>query len=127
MNRFSLFAFGVIAVALSLGATPAQAQVPVPLPVPLPVGVPIVVKKTNTQKLKFKGEVIHANRLQITVRSRVNERLISTFKLSDELQEKMQKIIDDGGYQYGDRVEIIHMAGSDVAIKIKGKPSKPKT
>lgn len=117
MSRSSLFAFVVLAAVLSVGAAPAQAQ----------AGEPIVVRQPKPRKMKFKGEVIHANRLQITVRSRVNERAIFTFRLSDDLQEKMQKIIDAGGYQHGDRVEIIHLEGSDVAVKIKGKPSKPKS
>jgi hypothetical protein len=38
----------------------------------------------------------------------------------------MQKLLDRGGYQYGDKVEIQHEAGSDVALQIKGKPSRPR-
>jgi hypothetical protein len=37
----------------------------------------------------------------------------------------MQKLFDQGGYQYGDKVEIWYMQGTDVAVRIKGKPSKP--
>ena len=37
----------------------------------------------------------------------------------------MLKLLDQGGYQYGDTVEIQYQLGTDVALKIIGKPSKP--
>jgi hypothetical protein len=36
----------------------------------------------------------------------------------------MQKIADRGGYQYGDKVSILHDPGKTVALKVHGKPSK---
>jgi hypothetical protein len=92
---------------------------------PQSVSPTIIVKQPKPKKLKYKGTVILANRVQITVRSLENERMIRTFRLSDEMQEKMQQIIEKGGYQNGDKVEIHHVEGTDVAVKIKGKPSKP--
>lgn len=116
MNRSSLFALVALAAAFTLAAAPARAQ-----------SSPIVVKQPKVKTQKFKGQVVHANRLQITVRSAANERVIRTFQLSSELQEKMRENIDRGrGYQNSDKVEIHHAEGSDVALKIKGKPSKPK-
>lgn len=107
---------GILAVASALAAAPAaHAQ----------SSQPIVVKQPKPKKTKYRGFVIHANRLQITVRSAENERMVRTFRLSDELQKKMQEIIDKGGYQYGDKVEIHYVEGGDLAVKIKGKPSKP--
>jgi hypothetical protein len=120
MKRVSQLAFAGCAAVLLLCAAPAvhgqnpQSVIP-----------PIVVKQPKPKKLKYKGFVIHANRLQITVRSVENERMVRTFRLSPELQEKMQQIIDQGGYQHGDKVEIHHVDGTDLALKIKGKPSKP--
>lgn len=120
MNRASQFALAACAAALLLGAAPAvygqnpQSATP-----------PLVVKQPKPKTQKYKGTVLHANRLQITVRSAENERMIRTFRLSDEMQAKMQEIIDKGGYQHGDKVEIHHLEGSDIAVKIKGKPSKP--
>ncbi|MGH9815807.1 MAG: hypothetical protein ACRD5F_14730 [Candidatus Acidiferrales bacterium] len=116
MNRSSLFALVALAAAFTLAAVPARAQ-----------SGPIVVKQPKVRTQKFKGQVIHANRLQITVRSAENDRVIRTFELSSELQEKMRENIDRGhGYQNGDKVEVHYAEGSDVAVKIKGKPSKPK-
>jgi hypothetical protein len=37
----------------------------------------------------------------------------------------MQKIIDTGGYQYGDKVTVFYEPATLKAIKFKGKPSKP--
>jgi hypothetical protein len=37
----------------------------------------------------------------------------------------MQQIIDKGGYQYGDRVTVIYNSANQIALKIKGKPSRP--
>jgi hypothetical protein len=88
---------------------------------------PIVIKqkKPKTTLEKFEGTVMHANPAQITVRGKANELAVRTFPLSTELGGKMQRIIDRGGYQYGDKVTILYDPASGVAQKIKGKPSKP--
>lgn len=88
---------------------------------------PIVIKqkKPKTTLAKFEGTVMHANPAQITVRGKANELAVRTFPLSTELGGKMQRIVDRGGYQYGDKVTILYDPASGVAQKIKGKPSKP--
>lgn len=55
-----------------------------------------------------------------------NERELHTFYYSPDLRPQMLSILNAGGYQYGDKVTIWHKDGDDVAVKIKGKPSKPK-
>jgi hypothetical protein len=107
----------LLGTALALLATGVSAQVETQKPIRL--------KTPKTRIEKFKGEVLSMTSVQIIVRSRENERVIRTFSFTPEVREKMQQIIDQGGYQYGDRVEIHHQPGSDVAIKIKGKPSNP--
>ena len=52
-------------------------------------------------------------------------REIHTFTYSPQIRGKMQNIINAGGYQYGDKVVVWYRRGGDVAVKIKGKPSKP--
>jgi hypothetical protein len=37
----------------------------------------------------------------------------------------MQALLDKGGYQYGDKVNILYQSGGTVALRIHGKPSKP--
>lgn len=86
---------------------------------------PIKIKTPKPKRMQFKGEVLSCNNHQMMVRSQENERIVRTFSYTPEVREKIQKIIDAGGYQYGDRVTIEHDAQSDVAVKIKGKPSKP--
>jgi len=90
----------------------------------LETGKPVKLKPPKPKIEKFKGEVLHANSVQITLRSRDNPRIIRTFSLTPELREKMLKIIERGGYQHGDRVEIEYVAGEETARKIKGKPSR---
>lgn len=61
----------------------------------------------------------------IQVRNPSNELEIRTFIYSDHIRDRMQALLTNGGYQYGDRVVIHYMPGSDVALNIVGKPSKP--
>ncbi len=112
---FALFAAAVLGAV----AAPARAQID--------ISKPIAIKtiKPKPKLARFQGEVLHANPLAITVRSRENERAIRTFTYAPKVKEQMQQILDRGGYQYGDKVEIRYEAGGDVALRIKGKPSKP--
>ena len=107
----------LLGAALALVATSVSAQVE--------TGKPITLKAPKKKIAKFKGEVLSMTNVQIIVRSQGNERVIRTFTYTPVVREKMQQIIDRGGYQHGDRVEIHHEPGSTVAVKIKGKPSKP--
>ncbi len=60
----------------------------------------------------------------IQVRGIANPLENHTFSYSDAIRDKMQKLFNQGGYQYGDQVEIWYERGADVALKIKGKRSK---
>jgi len=93
----------------------------------LPLDKPIVIKQKPVKQevAKFKGTVMHADIAEITVRGMENELAIRTFPLSRAVSEKMQKIVDRGGYQYGDKVTIEYDPATQSALKIKGKPSKP--
>lgn len=86
---------------------------------------PIPVKTVKAKAAQFKGTVMHANTAQITVRGKENELAVRTFTLSPQLAEKMQQIINQGGFQYGDKVRIEYDSATSTALKIKGKPSKP--
>ena len=116
MTRLAIRVILLAAVGLAAAALPLAAQVD--------TGKSFPVKTLKPKLIKFRGEVMHANPAQITVRSRENERVIRSFTYSPKVRDAMQKIIDRGGYQYGDKVQIEHEAGSDVALRIKGKPSK---
>jgi len=86
---------------------------------------PIVVRQSEPKpkRVKFTGYVQHMNNAQITVRSKDNELAIRTFTYSPEVRERIQEVLDLGGFQYGDKVTIEYEAGKDVALKIKGKMS----
>ena len=115
--RNSSIRAALLGLALALLATGVSAQVE--------TGKVVKLKAPKKKIAKFKGEVLSMTNIQIIVRSRDNERVIRTFTYTPEMREKMQQIIDRGGYQHGDRVEIQHEPGTDVALKITGKPSKP--
>jgi hypothetical protein len=82
-------------------------------------------KAPRVRTEKFKGQVLHFNNQQITVQSTENTYFVRTFKFSAKLAGEMQKLADRGGYQPGDKIEIEFESGSDVAVRVKGKPSKP--
>jgi len=114
MMRARIF---VILLASALVAAPVYAQVD--------TSKPIAVKVSKPKIVRFQGQVMNASPAAITVRSRENERVLRTFTYSPKVRDQMQKLLGRGGYQYGDKVEIQHEAGSDVALRIKGKPSRP--
>jgi hypothetical protein len=118
-------------VAAGVFSPSAPAQSPVTtVPVVVDTAVPIIVAAVKPKPKpigidKFEGFVMHANNAQITLRAKGNDMAIRTFPLSEAVAAKMQKIIDKGGYQYGDKVTVYYQAGTSKAIKLKGKPSKP--
>jgi hypothetical protein len=125
------FGLPLMLAAAGIFSSPAAAQGPATVPVIVAeTAAPIIVgavkpKPKNTELDKFEGFVMHANNAQITVRAKGNDMAIRTFPLSQAASDKMQKIIDKGGYQYGDKVTVYYVPATSQAIKFKGKPSKP--
>ena len=122
---------GTAALLLAAGfSSPARAQGPVPVLAPIVVdtAVPIIVNTVKPKPkpgiAKFEGLVMNANIAQISVRAKGNDLAIRTFPLSPAAAGKMQRIIDKGGYQYGDKVTVMYDSVSEKAVQIKGKPSK---
>lgn len=111
-----VFAAGV---TFTSGRVAAQAE-------PLSTGVPVNIKPRNAKPLKFDGQVIASNSATITVRSKENAMLTQTFTYSPAVRDQMIKILNKGGYQYGDKVVIHYTPGTTTAIKLQGKPSKPR-
>ena len=88
---------------------------------------PIVIKTPKESKpknVKFAGEVLSSTVQSITVRGGENERQVRTFTYGPEIRDKMQELFGRGGYQYGDKITIESQPNSDVALSIKGRPSK---
>lgn len=103
-------ATGLFAAALSASAQTSSA--------------PMVVKQTTLKKVWLKAVVIHADGNLLIVREQANERTIHSFTYDSKIKAKMQQIADNGGYQTGDKVKILYVPGQDVALKVRGKPSK---
>jgi hypothetical protein len=128
---------GGMMLLVSLGASRAAAQDPILTPIivnevaPMVVdeAAPIIVKLAPKPKQtglqKYEGYIVHANIAQVTVRAKGNDLGIQTFPLNPDVAARMQKIVDNGGYQYGDKVTVYYDPTSRTAMKIKGKPSRP--
>jgi hypothetical protein len=119
-----------LTVLLTLPVPRAAAQDPILTPIIVSEVAPIVVKAITpkpkpTGLQKFEGYIVHANVAQVTVRAKGNDLGIQTFPLSQPVAAKMQKIVDNGGYQYGDKITVYYDAESHTAVKLKGKPSRP--
>src|SRR3974390_2337516 len=129
--RFVAAGLGTLALlAAGTVVTPrAAAQDPILTPIIVSESAPIVTKvltpkPKNPGLGKFEGYVMNANLAQVTVRAKGNDLGIQTFALTQDESAKMQKIMDKGGYQYGEKVTIYFDPQTRQAVKIKGKPSK---
>jgi len=125
------FGLTLMFAATTVFSSPAAAQDPVTtIPIIVDTAVPIIVSAVKPKPKpngldKFEGLFLHANNAQITLRAKGNDLGIRTFPLSEEASARMQKIIDKGGYQYGDKVTVYYEPATSKAMKFKGKPSKP--
>jgi len=133
------FAFAAAAVVLCAAASfaapqdpPATPQDPPATPQsPSPPRPPLVDAHTPRPpqpkpKLdKYKGRVLVFNIATIVVQSMENQRMVWSFQYSTELHSAVADMLSGGGYQPGDKVEVYCKPGTTVAVKLKGKPSKP--
>jgi hypothetical protein len=129
---FVIAAMCVVGVAVlgTVAASRAAAQDPILTPIIVSEAAPIVVKAITPKPKpagvqKLEGYIVNANTAQVTVRTKSNELSLQTFTLNQQVSAKMQKIMDNGGYQYGDKVTVYYDETSRTALKIKGKPSRP--
>ena len=114
-----------LAVLMGMSGTAAMAQDPVVIGTAAAIAVQTIKPKKQSPFPKFEGTVMNSNNVLITVRSKENELAVRTFTLSEEASAKMQKLIDKGGYQYGDKVTVFYDPTTNKALKVKGKASKP--
>ena len=102
-----------------MAGLPARAQVATG-----PVFKATPVRTRHPKPSKTHYQVLRMMSTGIQVRSLVNQKEIHTFTYSDQIRAPMQTLLSKGGYRYGDLVVIQYMPGTEVALKIKGKPSK---
>lgn len=131
-SRFAIAGMSALGMTvLATVAVPrAAAQDPILTPIIVSEAAPIVAKVITpkpkpTGLQKFEGYIMNANVAQVTVRAKGNDLGIQSFALTPDAAAKMQKIVDKGGYQYGDKVTVFYDPTSRAAVKIKGKPSRP--
>jgi hypothetical protein len=119
MTRNKTYAL-ILTVALVLCAAGLAISAPAAGAQGAPSAVP------DSQKIiKTRFEVLHMLYQSIQVRSLADMKELHTFTYSPEIRDQMQNIFNAGGYQYGDQVVVWYHRGGSVALKIKGKPSKP--
>ncbi|SRR5216683_5464794 len=126
--KLALFGLPLMLALAGIFPAPAIAQDPILTPIIVDTAVPIIVaavKPKPTGLDKFEGFVMNANTAQITLRAKGSDLTIRTFSLSEVASAKMQKIVEKGGYQFGDKVTVYYEPATSKAIKFKGKPSKP--
>jgi hypothetical protein len=127
IGRVASLAVPALLMSGALGSS-SRAQGPATVvPIVADTAVPIIVnavKPKPTGLAKFEGFVMNANSAQITVRARGNDLGVQTFTLSQPASEKMQQVMDKGGFQYGDKVTVMYDPSSQKAMKVKGRPSR---
>lgn len=120
MGNAKAVVLGLAMAAACVAAMPAGAQV---------TTAPTIKAKaqhtTQPKPIKGKFEVMHMQPTSIQVRSVTNPAAIQTFTYSDSIRDRIQQILANGGYQYGDDVIIEYWPDKQIAVKITGKPSKP--
>lgn len=85
---------------------------------------PIVVKQSRPRPIWLAGNVVRADGKAIVISERNNPRAIHTFTYSGKSLAKMTTILNEGGYQSGDKVKVLYQPGDTVALDLHGKPSK---
>jgi phosphoribosylformylglycinamidine (FGAM) synthase-like amidotransferase family enzyme len=118
--REIVIALVVLAAGIAMNAAPARAQ-----GTAVDTSSPIVVKQKAVKPVWLKAEVIHADQLSIMVRDEANGMNVHTFTYSDKARERMQAVLEAGGFQYGDKIKIRYLPGKTEALEIRGEPSKP--
>jgi len=124
MNRRLTVALAIGSLACASAAPVAAQQSTSPTPPVVALSTPTIVKKPKVQTDRYKGRVLSFNLAQMIVQSTENEKLVWTFQYSPEMRDHVTSLLNSGGYQYGDRVQVFCTPGTKVAVKIKGKPSK---
>jgi hypothetical protein len=117
-RKFALLLLAVCAAWAACAPAPAQEVTRPVIPIK-PLHLP------NEKPVKSRFQVLRMMTTAIQVQSVADEREIHTFAYSDQIRDQMRNLLDQGGYQYGDKVVIEYRPGTEVALKIKGKPSKP--
>lgn len=127
-KAFQFAGLGIVLLG-TMGVSRAAAQDPVLTPIIVSEVAPIVINAVTPKPkanglAKFEGTVMHANRAQVTVKAMGDDMSIRTFTLSAAAADKMQQVVDKGGYQYGDKIKLEYDPQSMTVVKFKGKPSK---
>jgi hypothetical protein len=127
-SRHRILAASLSVAALAVSVAPVAlicAVTSTPLTQSAPAAANSQQPKPKT--LKFHGVVMSFSTASITLRGQQNPREVQSFTFTPQLHDKVVALMKKGGYQNGDKVTVKYAEGTEVAIEISGKPSKPKT
>lgn len=110
-------ALAISGALLTCFAPPAGAQGAPASTVPSPASHKVIKRHFIVEHMLYQA---------LQVRSVTDFRDLHTFSYSPRIRDRMQQIRNAGGYQYGDKVTIWYGSDTTLALKIKGRPSKPK-
>jgi hypothetical protein len=132
INRRTFAAAAGLALCAAAGLAAPQDPAPTPTPAtsPGPSRPPLVdihpakPPAPKTKLDRYKGRVLVFNMAQIMVQSADNEKMVWSFQYSPELRQQVGDMLNRGGYQYGDSVQVFCNPGTTVAVRLKGKHLK---
>jgi len=85
----------------------------------------VASKPLKVKPVWLKVEVIHIDRASMIVREVDRPMVVHTFSFDTKMAEQMEKVQAHGGFQHGDKIKVQHEPGKEVALAIKGRPSRP--
>lgn len=84
----------------------------------------VMAKQASQKPVWLKVEVVRFDQNSMTVRVVGDTMRILTFTYATSAQPQVTKVLNKGGYQYGDTVKVRYIPGTSVALRIHGKASK---
>jgi hypothetical protein len=132
MNNSKFFAALSLAAFAALAAGPIHAQTSTASSTSAaiahnaPTGTTGTTQKTPRPagSVWVKGQVIHVDNVEIVFSEIGDTRRVHTFTYTTDLKPKMQQIVNNTAYKYGDQVRILYTPETTVALKIHLKHTK---
>jgi hypothetical protein len=91
-----------------------------------PIVIPKPARTKPAKPPQGNFEVVNMTPTGIRVRNISNAYQVRTFSYAEPIRARMLNMLArNAGYRFGDKVRIQYLPDADVALKIKGKPSRP--
>ena len=129
MKNSKIFTTLSLAALATIAAAPLQAQVSTASARDAAIAHTPPPATTTTQKAPagnvwVKGQIIHVDNVELVFSELNNPRVVHTFTYTAGLKSKMQRVVNNTTYKYGDQVRVLYQPETTVALKIHLKHSK---